>query len=276
MPLLASYDLLDATLDLFEEDDVALWTPTSLSGGTAIWLDANTHAGTADGTAMAQWNDTSGNAKHATQSSGSLKPLFKTGIQNSLPVFRFDGTDDLMTTPSSGIASLPFSFFGVYKVSNLVCRIWDGATGSHTNCNKNTSFEMAGGTIIYGVGNTSFNLHSCIFGSGAGNSYGALNGTAVADMTANAATPNVVFTIGADHGAASLWTQGDLAELIWINGAVSSTDRDKIEGYLAWKWGLQASLPGGHAYASAAPTVPGGKSGLRYAISGGLRQRTLP
>ena len=31
---------------------------------------------------------------------------------------------------------------------------------------------------------------------------------------------------------------------------------EAIEGYLAWKWGLQASLPGGHTYANAAPVIP--------------------
>jgi hypothetical protein len=34
----------------------------------------------------------------------------------------------------------------------------------------------------------------------------------------------------------------------------SATDRQKIEGYLAWKWGIQASLPAAHPYRNAAPT----------------------
>jgi hypothetical protein len=29
---------------------------------------------------------------------------------------------------------------------------------------------------------------------------------------------------------------------------VTTTTRQKIEGYLAWKWGLAANLPGGHPY----------------------------
>jgi hypothetical protein len=45
----------------------------------------------------------------------------------------------------------------------------------------------------------------------------------------------------------------EIAELILFTTALSTTDRQKIEGYLAWKWGLQASLPGGHPYFSAAP-----------------------
>jgi hypothetical protein len=46
---------------------------------------------------------------------------------------------------------------------------------------------------------------------------------------------------------------GNISEILVFNTALSNTDRQTIEGYLAWKWGLQASLPGGHPYASAAP-----------------------
>jgi len=38
---------------------------------------------------------------------------------------------------------------------------------------------------------------------------------------------------------------------------LTATQRQQIEGYLAWKWGLQGSLPAGFPYKSAAPTVAG-------------------
>jgi hypothetical protein len=36
---------------------------------------------------------------------------------------------------------------------------------------------------------------------------------------------------------------------------VDTDTREKIEGYLAWKWGLEGNLPIGHPYKSAAPTT---------------------
>ena len=42
-------------------------------------------------------------------------------------------------------------------------------------------------------------------------------------------------------------------EIILTTGTLSPEDRQKLEGYLAWKWGTQAALPGGHPYKSAAP-----------------------
>jgi hypothetical protein len=46
---------------------------------------------------------------------------------------------------------------------------------------------------------------------------------------------------------------GYYAEVLYFNVQLSEANRQKIEGYLAWKWGLQALLPGGHPHASAAP-----------------------
>jgi hypothetical protein len=46
---------------------------------------------------------------------------------------------------------------------------------------------------------------------------------------------------------------GKIGELVIFNAALSSTDREKMEGYLAWKWGLVSNLPGGHPYKSSPP-----------------------
>ena len=46
---------------------------------------------------------------------------------------------------------------------------------------------------------------------------------------------------------------GYMCELIVYNQMIGLTAQQKIEGYLAWKWGIQASLPAGHPYKSARP-----------------------
>jgi hypothetical protein len=53
--------------------------------------------------------------------------------------------------------------------------------------------------------------------------------------------------------ASERWS-GQIYEVICYNSALSTTNRQKIEGYLAWKWGIQTSLPSNHPYYSAAPT----------------------
>ena len=46
-----------------------------------------------------------------------------------------------------------------------------------------------------------------------------------------------------------------LAEVVVFNTGLSLSDRQMIEGYLAWKWGLQGNLPNTHPYYSATPSA---------------------
>ena len=45
------------------------------------------------------------------------------------------------------------------------------------------------------------------------------------------------------------------AEHVFTTSVLSTEDRQKLEGYLAWKWGLEANLPAGHPYESTPPTA---------------------
>jgi hypothetical protein len=64
---------------------------------------------------------------------------------------------------------------------------------------------------------------------------------------------------------------GDYCELIIFSSLLSTTDRQLVEGYLAWKWGLEGNLPAGHPYKNAAPTL-----GIaRPRINGGLLNNGL-
>ena len=46
---------------------------------------------------------------------------------------------------------------------------------------------------------------------------------------------------------------GTISEVLIYNAVLTTTKRQEIEGYLAWKWGIQTSLPTIHPYKSAAP-----------------------
>ena len=49
--------------------------------------------------------------------------------------------------------------------------------------------------------------------------------------------------------------QYDMYEMLQYDGEITTTQRQQIEGYLAWKWGLQSNLPAGHPFKTAAPTA---------------------
>jgi hypothetical protein len=42
-------------------------------------------------------------------------------------------------------------------------------------------------------------------------------------------------------------------EMVIFSRALTSSERQQVEGHLAWKWGLQSNLPSTHAYAKFAP-----------------------
>ena len=45
----------------------------------------------------------------------------------------------------------------------------------------------------------------------------------------------------------------DLVEMQLYNQSIRGADRQKIEGYLAWKYNLQSNLPDGHPYKNTPP-----------------------
>ena len=54
-----------------------------------------------------------------------------------------------------------------------------------------------------------------------------------------------------------IFFEGDIAEFIIVDGVASTSDRQKVEGYLAHKWGTTSALASSHPYKSSQPTSVG-------------------
>jgi len=83
------------------------------------------------------------------------------------------------------------------------------------------------------------------------------NGTLAASGTVQSGTTAVTapLFINGQGGTSTNSYPSYLAELVAFNTGLSLSNRQLIEGYLAWKWGLQASLPNTHPYYSATPSA---------------------
>ena len=46
---------------------------------------------------------------------------------------------------------------------------------------------------------------------------------------------------------------GLIGEIVVYTTALNSTQRRQVEGYLAWKWGLQSTLPSSHPFKTQTP-----------------------
>ncbi|MDO8429607.1 MAG: LamG domain-containing protein, partial [Candidatus Daviesbacteria bacterium] len=233
--------------------------PTSFNG-LKVWYLANAQDSSDDST-LGSLFDSSGNNYTTTQGTAANKPTFKTNIINSLPIVRFDGTNDSFnaTSYSAFMNTSNFSFFAVAKtnVSN------DG--GNHTILGRNHS--ASGGAWDFGIatngkvnistwngsgtqtqvkgatalGTSSFYIISATDDGTTRTIY--LNGTQ--DNSGTGTTINDTIstpvTVGVAHGgSAELWN-GDIAEVILYNRSLSSTERQTIETYLSNKYNISVS-----------------------------------
>lgn len=262
------------------------WLPTGVSG-MQVWYDGSDPLGTGsfpgDGTSVPTWYDKSGNSRNAT-ATGS--PQFTTYSQNSLSGVAFVGNTLIYYTTTIPVAtfSAATTFFIVYKSTQnngnngLLSRSRSGANiGNPDLINdgmtiQNTASQYDNSYYVTNVYNTSTSMLEITVDQ-YGNSVSEwLNGASVAVTgTDSPLTPG---TADAINDKLYIGTRGDLGtsfagiyyEILVYNKVLTQSERETIEGYLAWKWDLQASLPVGHAFISAAPatsqTVTGRKTAL--------------
>jgi hypothetical protein len=79
------------------------------------------------------------------------------------------------------------------------------------------------------------------------------DGTEIANGARTLATSaSATFNVGRDTAGSFL--NGQIAEIVFTESATSTFVRQRIEGYLAHKWGLTSNLPAGHPYKTVGPT----------------------
>jgi hypothetical protein len=99
-------------------------------------------------------------------------------------------------------------------------------------------------------------------------------------LTTNNFDQDLELWIGEEIGGGGRGIEFLLAEMIMVTGSsFSDADRQRVEGYLAHKWGLTADLASNHPYKSSAPTnglsaggngpVFGNDAGKKYAVKPG-------
>jgi hypothetical protein len=94
-------------------------------GSCGLLLDSR-KISLADGTSISQWDDASGNARHAVQSTADQRPKLELGELNGNPVVRFDGSNDNLNTGNKtllqNLASSTWFFVFKAAVNNATQR----------------------------------------------------------------------------------------------------------------------------------------------------------
>jgi hypothetical protein len=230
---------------------VAPFAPTDESG-LVIWHKADAITAS-NGDQISQWDDSSGNANHATQGTQVNRPHYLTGQINSLPAVRFYGTNHYVNIANalSGLTSAE-----VFVVVQLSADppSGDNETGfwSLTGSSQMTHLTYTDGTIYDTFGTTarkdtsvdptpsftSWRLYNVQTAASAWTNRldgAVLYGTGV-NTVGFSETAKVY--LGASYEPGSYAMDGWIAEFILYNHVLSAAVRDQVEAYIATKYGL--------------------------------------
>jgi hypothetical protein len=235
------------------------FTPLTVSGiGLQVWLDGADPAGTgtapADTASISTWTDKSGNGYNFTATSAALY-----STANRAPYF-----NNNYYTSTYTAAPVTETGFLVFKLNSTAApQIIIGANNGGREVSVANTFgefgiiksQVAWGQTVSGLTNSTTTLSTWQITSQT-NTYVSLNGA----LSLSGPTSIGTFTGGVTTGlgreaTASIPVYGWVMEIVMFNTQLSQTNQQKMEGYLAWKWGSQASLPAGHPYKSSAPTA---------------------
>ena len=246
------------------------WTPADIT--TNLWLDAaDLSTITESGGAVSQWNDKSGNNRNASQTTSSEQPTLVTTSLNGLDVIDFDGGGQNLDVDLDFIIGADHTAYVVWAdAGNRNFNFFYGAK----NPNQGTNSPFAGlrlnnSSYILGTwGNAitpsngfpsgpviSGNIFATRFGTSTRQIFtnGTNNGTgAGVNITGVSGGGNIG---GAIVGGSISFADFKMAEMIFVPNISNDTEKELVEGYLAWKWGLEANLPASHPYSAAAPVV---------------------
>ena len=242
-----------------------LFSPTSSSiGACQLWLDGADTAGTgtppANGTTVSTWVDKSGNGRNAV----AVVAGTYSSTQKSIT---FSGTNYYNSSYTAAPTSETLFIVFNMTTSNNPFLIASSTCGGRV-ADPTELLVFTGGAICYtnGAATTSYitlgsNTLGIVVTDGT-NNYVSLHGALMLSGPVSVSyTGGTTTEIGGAVGANYL-TNGYINEVIAYNSVLGTTQRQLVEGYLAWKWGLTSSLPSTHPFKSVPPGRPSQVAGI--------------
>lgn len=251
------------------------WTPARLSN-LSLWLDAaDASTITLNVSTVSQWNDKSGNSRNVTQATGAAQPTYLASGLHGRPSVQFAAGDFMGTATGFGAqtqrhvftvntyATALVDYQYVWSTANLTSTTGSGfiprTPAAGDDWLADDIFALSNGFgvsqnpryIATRTQSTAFNIYQVALGNT--ESTIRINGTANASPRVQTLANFPADTSAFQLSKSTQSLQGELSEIVYVDGNLSATDRQRIEGYLAWKWGLVANLPVGHPYKNTPP-----------------------
>jgi hypothetical protein len=246
-----------------------LWTPSQIT--TLAWYDAsNASSITLNGSNVSQMNDLSGNGYNAFQNTSANQPLYSGSIGGLNTItFNPSGTNEKLDLPSIAIPGNYRMTF--YLVAQMTSRLtsysvaflpWETGTRAvgmltalpgagnwclHTGGDVQSNVKLDTNPYFLTAATKDDNVPYVVFST---------NGVLFNYLGSNPFNGSSVFSsggIGNDQYGSAF--SGYWGEAVLVGDFPTTEAREKMEGYLAWKWGLQANLPITSPYYNAPPYV---------------------
>jgi hypothetical protein len=224
----------------------------------ALWLKANNGV-TTSGSNVTQWQDMSTNANNAVQGTGANQPTFVASAANGKPAIAFNGSSQylqlgsgfanfntgasifIVTKPTAAATNARFIEFGNGATSNNVylseptstgvaLNVYSGSTPSSVTASSGVTLNQY--QLLEAVHNGA--ASATLYTTGVQTAQGAINNITNVTRTAN--------LIGTNN-AATIFFQGEIAEVIVYSRAVTASERANIESYLYARYGLAVNPP---------------------------------
>jgi hypothetical protein len=247
-----------------------------------MWLDgADRSTLSLSGASVTQWRDKSGLNNHAYQDIVAVRPSYSTQAMNSrYPGIVFTASIETPgnTTTPSNFTFLHFpnaqggtdnaSYFVVFQSSNIsrnahIISNWKAQYGQ-LNAIQTNRFQASSATSyspqnISATASLNPTLAAFTYSTGTTNTFTAgLNASYTTNITSvtppsSTADNNPLGIIGAYlenvptpyYGGTY---NGSISEILIFTRALTLSQRQQMEGYLAWKWGLVGNLPSTHPF----------------------------
>jgi hypothetical protein len=275
-------------VDRWDEANIQrrLWTPAVLQDALCLWLDATDLAslGGASGL-LSQWSDKSPRGNHAAQTTGANRPALAYDQINNRPTVQFrTASSQYMTFATSGFATgnagraefmlvkpvdtttrCILSSYGAFAVTRLFDFELNGFTvdinGRHWFHTFEDGYYGNAGTVVAG----SPAIYAVAYSGGGTSSSARLytnGGSETLTFAAGLSAPNSAL----DTGSGSTgylgarvdlfgYSNADIGEVLFLSRDVTAAERQNIEGYLAWKWGLAERLDASHPFRNQPPLI---------------------
>jgi hypothetical protein len=259
------------------------WTPTELGSTLAVWLDADDSSTiTLNGSTVSQWRDKSGNLRHVSQTTATNQPTRTLNGLGGRTVVTFDGADWLfnanpgamLRNVAGGTVAAVVNYTNISEIRIPVTTQTLTPTSVRGGLRALTSgldslfrrldSEPAGtatfpvvaytnGTSVIHVGRADYTAGTtATFVNGTAGGTGTLPS---AGNTSNTDSETLLVGGTSNNDGVSIFFAmlGFVGEVVYTNTALSTANRQRLEGYLAWKWGLVANLPATHPFKTTPP-----------------------